>query len=317
MLQTLHERCAPYTPAPHCTTGTEPAWVLRVARAGLGYLDIQRGGPGVSDLIVGYTNPITKGLSGYTPAGTPLAPTALDAFVLPITPFEEDAMLEAAAGTSSAPLPEFRIPRSVPYGQTISFRAWFDCDYVENVQFYWGSAPAIADFEFDPMAEGQPYGINCDSEGEFTPNPTVRTVNFPNHPTSPTHQRIRADFRKELHSADWRFDDSLPGNGDFIIDPTELALVNLGYYDGGSHEGYACHTSDGEDGYQPKPVSDAIYDCAHHDTDYNPQNWDISLSELLRLIQFYNFTSPPYSHTQSYHLCPGQATEDGFCPGTP
>jgi hypothetical protein len=45
-----------------------------------------------------------------------------------------------------------------------------------------------------------------------------------------------------------------------------------------------------------------------YDTDYNPQDWVISLSELLRVIQFYN--------SLGYHYCPGQGTEDDFCPGS-
>jgi hypothetical protein len=44
---------------------------------------------------------------------------------------------------------------------------------------------------------------------------------------------------------------------------------------------------------------------AQHASDYNPQNWAISLSELLRVIQFYN--------TGGYQAC--QEGEDRFCPG--
>ena len=60
-----------------------------------------------------------------------------------------------------------------------------------------------------------------------------------------------------------------------------------------------------EDGYVPGPG--ANHSCQAYDTDYNPQDWTISLSELLRVIQFYN--------SGAYHYCPASATEDGFCPG--
>lgn len=74
--------------------------------------------------------------------------------------------------------------------------------------------------------------------------------------------------------------------------------------------GYRCAASPGdtEDGYIPG--AGANHSCTPHDSDYNPQNWVISLSELLRLVQFFN--------SGAYHACPGMEppTEDGFCPGS-
>jgi hypothetical protein len=51
--------------------------------------------------------------------------------------------------------------------------------------------------------------------------------------------------------------------------------------------------------------------CCPHDSDYNPDgpSWTIDLTELLRLIQFFN--------SGGYTYCPGMGTEDGFCPGPP
>ena len=69
--------------------------------------------------------------------------------------------------------------------------------------------------------------------------------------------------------------------------------------------GYHCDTA-GEDGSAPGP-GDAT--CAAHDSDYDPQDWSVSLSELLRRIQSYNF--------RAYHACPGEGTEDTYCPGLP
>ena len=57
-----------------------------------------------------------------------------------------------------------------------------------------------------------------------------------------------------------------------------------------------------EDNFAPG-VGDTT--CIPHDTDYNPQDWTITLGELLRLIQFYN--------NNGYRPCP--QTEDGYCPG--
>jgi len=42
-----------------------------------------------------------------------------------------------------------------------------------------------------------------------------------------------------------------------------------------------------------------------HDSDYVPQDWQISVSEILRVIQFYNLGG--------YHVEEG--TEDGYAPG--
>jgi hypothetical protein len=47
--------------------------------------------------------------------------------------------------------------------------------------------------------------------------------------------------------------------------------------------------------------------CAPHASDYNPQDWRINLSELLRVIQFFN--------SGGYHYCPTEGTEDGYCVG--
>jgi len=67
--------------------------------------------------------------------------------------------------------------------------------------------------------------------------------------------------------------------------------------------GYHCDAST-EDGYAPGVDAEA-QDCIPHSSDYNPQDWTIQLTELLRLIQFFN--------TGAYHPC--TRGEDGFCPG--
>jgi hypothetical protein len=71
--------------------------------------------------------------------------------------------------------------------------------------------------------------------------------------------------------------------------------------------GFHCVTppAASEDGYLPGTGGDQS--CAPHASDYSPQNWQINLTELLRLIQFFNI--------RGYHACLDQGTEDGYCPG--
>ena len=96
---------------------------------------------------------------------------------------------------------------------------------------------------------------------------------------------------KVPHSAD--------PNGDWKINLSELLRVIQFFNTGGYH----CEAGT-EDGYAPGLEGDKS--CQPHGSDYNSQDWQISLSELLRLIQFFNFGA--------YHSCPGVG-EDGYCPG--
>lgn len=89
-------------------------------------------------------------------------------------------------------------------------------------------------------------------------------------------------------------------DGDYVISLSELLRVIQFYNSLGLH----CEAGT-EDGFAPGAVGDQS--CTPHSTDYAPQDWAISLSELLRVIQFYN--------ALGYRACPDEATEDGFCPG--
>jgi len=102
-----------------------------------------------------------------------------------------------------------------------------------------------------------------------------------------------------FHSADQ--------NNDNLISLSELLRVIQFFNSGGYH--CADPPDSAEDGYVPGPGAD--HACSPHDSDYNPQDWVISLSELLRVIQFYN--------AGGYHACPDAEppTEDGFCVGAP
>ena len=90
-----------------------------------------------------------------------------------------------------------------------------------------------------------------------------------------------------------------------MIDLTELLRLIQFFNLGGLRCVPAGQTT--EDGYIPGTLGET--DCARHDSDYLDPVWTINLTELLRLIQFFNLGG--------YHACPDNEppTEDGFCPG--
>lgn len=88
-------------------------------------------------------------------------------------------------------------------------------------------------------------------------------------------------------------------NADNRISLSELLRVIQFYNVGALH----CEAGT-EDGFAPGPPGDTT--CAPHASDYNLQDWTITLSELLRLIQIYN--------VGAYYPCTG--TEDNFCLGS-
>lgn len=105
---------------------------------------------------------------------------------------------------------------------------------------------------------------------------------------------IQSDF----HSADWH------QGPDGRIDLSELLRV-IQFYNSGAYSCAATDDPSSDEGYQPG-LGDR--DCKPHNSDYNPQDWIIDLSELLRLIQFFN--------SGGYHACDDPINgEDGFCPG--
>ncbi len=101
------------------------------------------------------------------------------------------------------------------------------------------------------------------------------------------------------HSADTSHDNS--------VALSELLRVIQFYNSGGLQ---CAATPDAtEDGYLPGAGTETS--CCPHDSDYagTGPDWRIDLSELLRVIQFYN--------SGGYHACPDEDSEDGFCPGSP
>lgn len=90
-------------------------------------------------------------------------------------------------------------------------------------------------------------------------------------------------------------------DNDFAISMPELLRLIQLYNTGG----YCCDATT-EDGFAP---GEGNHDCTAHTSDFYPSgpDWRISMIELLRLIQFYNFGG--------YSRCAGAGTEDGYCPG--
>jgi len=103
---------------------------------------------------------------------------------------------------------------------------------------------------------------------------------------------LESEVEPVVHSAD--------GDADGVIALDELLRVIQLY----NAAGYHCAESPEatEDGFEPGADAGA-QSCTPHTSDYSTQDWEIRLSELLRLIQFYN--------TGGYIACP--SSEDGLC----
>jgi len=95
-------------------------------------------------------------------------------------------------------------------------------------------------------------------------------------------------------------------DGNNTIDLSELLRV-IQLFNSGALQ-CASPPASTEDGYAPGTGNQS---CAPYAADYDPQDWTISLSELLRIIQFYN--------SGGLHPCPDNdpPSEDGYCPGPP
>jgi ELWxxDGT repeat protein len=127
--------------------------------------------------------------------------------------------------------------------------------------------------------------------------PADAAMDFGSLGNAPSNElRITYGLHLRLHSADT--------NGSHNVELPELLRVIQLYNVGGYH----CDPSNDEDGYNlgagEGPLAKS---CIAHDGDHTPQDWEFSLNELLRIIQFFNF--------RAYHFCPLNGTEDGFCTG--
>lgn len=99
-----------------------------------------------------------------------------------------------------------------------------------------------------------------------------------------------------VYVGEGRYHDADTSQDNRVLLPELLRLIQ--FFNSGQ---YHCDPA-GEDGFNPGP---GPQDCPFHDSDFAiPRNWSVSLSELLRLIQFFN--------SGGYIASPG--TEDGFAP---
>lgn len=156
--------------------------------------------------------------------------------------------------------------------------------------------------------------VNHDQAGAYTvyltatdasgnQNQVSRTVNV-SGPCGEGEGEGEGEVEGEPCADSWHAADQTHNN---LIELTELLRVIQFFNTGGYH--CAVDPSSTEDGYVP--AAGANMSCCAHDSDYSPSgpDWQILLTELLRVIQFFN--------AGGYHYCPGDGTEDGFCPGPP
>ncbi len=153
----------------------------------------------------------------------------------------------------------------------------------EEVLIPEGEGEGIAEGEGEGIAEGEGEGV-AEGEGEGVVEGEGEGL---------AEGEGEGGTPVILHSADY--------NNDGTVVLSELLRVIQLY----NSNAFSC-ASDTEDGFA---LGTGKQDCTPHSSDYNPQDWKINLSELLRLVQFFNF---PTAH---YYAC-GAPAEDGFCLGS-
>lgn len=107
-------------------------------------------------------------------------------------------------------------------------------------------------------------------------------------------QGVEGELPSPVHSAD--------RDGDGVFSLTELMRI-IQFYNAGA---YYCDDTE-EDGYHPGVSATAPQDCPFHSSDFDERDRIISLSELLRSVQFFR--------VGAYWYCPSFETEDSYCPG--
>ncbi len=156
-------------------------------------------------------------------------------------------------------------------------------------EFAWIPAPSF------PVTFTYRVRADAASEGDriLSGQGIIRTLETGEHRTAPMATLLPWAGAGPFHSADT--------NASGTIELSE-ALRVIQIYNQGA---YRC-AADSEDGYVPG--TEGTEDCPPHDSDYAPQDWSISLREVLRTIQMLN--SP------GVVFCPDLPSEDGYCLGT-
>lgn len=165
---------------------------------------------------------------------------------------------------------------------------------------------ALAYSEVSPTIFVEEREGNADVEGEGSPEGGVEGSNEGNAEGSleaeSTDGEADGEGIVEAEEPTQRF--SADSNGNGFIELTELLRV-IQLYNSGS---YFCDMSpSSEDGYGViiSGVNFGDPGCSPHTSDYLAPMGEIGLSELLRLIQFFNL--------EGVQACPEAQTEDGFC----
>ncbi len=155
-----------------------------------------------------------------------------------------------------------------------------------------GTPEGVEEGIIEGIPEGTPEG-SVEGIPEGTPEGSVEGTpeGTPEGSVEGTSEGVQEGELPGRHSADQ--------NGDRRISFTELLRVIQLF----NSWGYHCQSGT-EDGYAPGAGWNTS--CVPHTSDYNPQNWKIGFTELLRLIQIFN--------VGGYHYCPGES-EDNFCLG--
>ncbi len=142
-----------------------------------------------------------------------------------------------------------------------------DPEYSQDGYLWQGTDAMVTAYTDDIPLPGTSYYRVCvgKTQGEALCSESVRVVQKDDLP----------DTGKRHHRADFNPRDNK-------INLSELLRV-IQIYNNGS---YYCGDPDVEDGYELKTGTTET--CEPHDSDYAPQDWRISLNEMLRMIQFYN-----------------------------
>jgi len=153
-------------------------------------------------------------------------------------------------------------------------------------EFAWIPAPAF------PVTFTYRVRAGADSEGDrvLSGQGVLRTLETGEHRTSATTTVLPWAGAGPFHSADT--------NATGAVELSEMLRVVQLYH----ADAYGCATGT-EDGYTPG--ADGEQTCEPHDADYLPQDWTLSLREVLRVVQMFN--------GPGIHYCPDGGTEDGYC----
>jgi hypothetical protein len=217
-------------------------------------------------------------------AGRPLAAPFTSGEVYQVDRVVPTVVLESSAPD---PITEASIPVSATFSESVT---GFD---LGDITVTGGTAQNLAgsgdSYTFDVLANAGGGTVTIDVGAGAATDAAGNTSEASN--TLTRHYVDTEACENPVHTADQ--------DASYTIDLAELLRI-IQFYNSDTF-----HCEEGtEDGYAPGAGD--IESCCSHASDYVPQDWDINLTELLRLIQFFN--------SGGYTFCPDDGTEDGYCP---